>query len=163
MEIIEFDNVYRDDLKHLGQWLRNYIVSLENRDDDLIIYNTDTEIAEYIKEFFSSQNIIFLIKNEWKIQGYIIGKIKTENWNWSQIKKIGQVEQLFIASELRGKWAWKKLIERCETHFLEKWISHIEVSVFAKNKNAFDFYKKYGFDERFITLDKKIIPKQGGE
>lgn len=163
MEIIEFDNIYKDDMKRLGQWLRNYIVSLENRDDDLIIYNTDMEMEEYIKEFLCSQNTIFLIKDEWKIQGYVIGKIKTENWEWTQIKKVGQVEQLFIASDFRGRWAWKKLLEKCETHFLEKWISYIEISVFARNKNAFDFYKKYGFEERLVTLDKKIIPKQGGK
>lgn len=46
----------------------------------MIIYNTDKEMEEYIEDFSRAENIIFLAKDEEKIQGYVIAKIKNDNW-----------------------------------------------------------------------------------
>ncbi len=44
------------------------------------MYNTDKEMEEYIEEFSHSKNIILLAKDEENIEGYIIAKIKDEDW-----------------------------------------------------------------------------------
>ncbi len=157
MNIILFESKYLQDLKNLGQSLREYIVSQETRTDDLIIYNTDNEIDEYTRDNLDNKNIILLIEENDTIIGYGIWKIKEEDWEWTQIQKIGQIEQLFIDKTYRGKWFAQKLLQNFEDLFQKQWASHIEISVFALNTKAHEFYKKYGFEERLITLDKKII------
>lgn len=160
MEILPFNSIYNSDLKSLGQSLRNYIVSLEYREDDLIVYNTDREMEEYMADFNQWKNVIFLLKEEEQIRGYVIAKIKTETWEWSQIKATGQIEQLFIHENARWKWAWTKLLEACEDFFAIQWVPYMEISVFSENRSALRFYKKYGFEERLIHLDKKIVPRK---
>ena len=80
MNIIQFESKYTEDLKKLGQLLRNYIVSLETREDDLVIFNTNIEMDEYISDFESQKNTILLAKEIDIIVGYGIGKIKDESW-----------------------------------------------------------------------------------
>ncbi len=157
MNIFQFESKYSEDLKKLGQWLRNYIVSLETRVDDLIIYNTDTEMDEYISNFEIEKNTILLAHENDTIIGYGIWKIKTEEWEGTQIRKFWQIEQLFIDPDYRWKWFAQAIIHNFEVIFREKWANHIEISVFALNTRAHKFYKKYGFEERLITFDKKII------
>lgn len=156
MEIIPFDKIYTSDLRKLWQYLRDHIISCETRVDDLILYNTDHEIDEYISDFHAWKNMILLVQEEDIIVGYGIWKIKEEPWEWTKIKKFWQIEQLFIRSEYRWRWFAQSLIQNFEKIFEEKWASHIEISVFALNTWAHSFYKKYGFEERLITLDKRI-------
>lgn len=70
MTIIPFESKYTEDLKKLGQLLRNYIVSLETREDDLVIYNTSTEIDDYISDFKLKKNTIVLAHENNSIIGY---------------------------------------------------------------------------------------------
>ncbi len=80
MTIIPFESKYTEDLKKLGQSLRKYIVSLETREDDLVLYNTNTEIHEYISDFENQKNTILLAYENDAIVGYGIGKLKVESW-----------------------------------------------------------------------------------
>lgn len=157
MNIIQFESKYTEDLKKLGQLLRNYIVSLETREDDLVLYNTNREIDEYISDFESKKNTILLAKENENIIGYGIGKIKDESWEWTQIKKFWQIEQLFIDPNYRWRWFAQDIIHTFEVIFREQWASHIEISVFSLNTRAHEYYERYGFEERLITLDKKIV------
>lgn len=70
MTIIPFESRCTEDLKKLGQSLRDYIVSLETREDDLVIYNTNTEIDEYISDFEDKKNTILLAHENNLIIGY---------------------------------------------------------------------------------------------
>ena len=70
MNIISFESKYLQNLKNLGQSLREYIVSQETRTDDLIIYNTDNEIDEYTRDNLDNKNIILLIEENDTIIGY---------------------------------------------------------------------------------------------
>lgn len=156
MTIIPFESRCTEDLKKLGQSLRDYIVSLETREDDLVIYNTNTEIDEYISDFEDKKNTILLAHENNLIIGYGIWKIKTEDWEGTQIRKFWQIEQLFIDSSYRWRWFAQDIIHNFEVIFREQWATHIEISVFVLNRHAHEFYRKYGFEERLITLDKKI-------
>ena len=118
MKIIPFEEKYAKDLHVLGQSLRNYIVSLETREDDLVIYNTRTEIDEYISDFKKNKNTILLLQEHDSIIGYGIGKIKTDEWEWTQIKKFWQIEQLFIDTNYRWRWFAQNIIHNFEIIFI---------------------------------------------
>lgn len=67
---------------------------------------------------------------------------------------IGEIDSIFVDERLRGKGMGEKLMslalqwlegQKCET---------IKVSIAEGNENVLDFYRRFGFAERFIVMQK---------
>jgi ribosomal protein S18 acetylase RimI-like enzyme len=125
-----------------------------NFDSTLI---TDWPLSADGKEYFEE-----LIKNEYVIVatdsntviGYLAGSIN-DKCSYSDVQ-YGEINNMFVDSEYRGRDVGSSLIDKFKTYCMEKNIHNLRVVASAKNKDAIDFYKKQGFNEFDITLTMSI-------
>ncbi|MFZ4648708.1 MAG: GNAT family N-acetyltransferase [Patescibacteria group bacterium] len=73
-----------------------------------------------------------------------------------QIIKKAELENMMISEEFRGKGIGSKLAKEFFRWCKVKNIKKITVIASAKNLSGIRFYKKLGFDDYDLTLEKKI-------
>lgn len=111
---------------------------------------------EYYKKRITDKNSIALVaENEKNIVGYLFGAI-TEAQEYRNIKKIAELENMFIVKEHRGKGIGKKLIENFIQWAKNKKIKRIKVIASAQNQQAIEVYKKNRFSEYDLVLEADI-------
>ena len=114
------------------------------------------EGEEYFKESITNEdNLCLVAKEKTEIVGYLIGSIQ-ETTSRRKIKKIWELENMFIKKEWRTKWMGKKLHQEFIQWCKQKEVEKISVIVSAKNTDGRKFYNKCWFEEYDITLEKKI-------
>lgn len=70
--------------------------------------------------------------------------------------KTGEILELFVQPEYRGKNIGALLVNTIEKYFQNSGCDILKTRVFAPNKSGFQFYKKLGFKERGISLIKEV-------
>ena len=70
--------------------------------------------------------------------------------------KCGFVADLVVAKDMRGKGVGKALIAAAEEFFVSKGCDRFELTVFAPNKPAYEFYIAQGFETRMHYMMRKI-------
>lgn len=73
-----------------------------------------------------------------------------------QIIKKAELENMMISEEFRGKKIGSKLAKEFFKWCKAKNIKNITVTASAKNLSGIRFYKKLGFNDYDLTLEKKI-------
>lgn len=92
---------------------------------------------------------------EGKIIGYLIGGINNAEEYRTQAK-IGEGETMFIDEEYRGKGIGSAFLKSFEEWCKEKGITRLRLVASSRNIKAVGMYKKQGFGEYDITLEKII-------
>lgn len=107
------------------------------------------EIAEYIKEFISSDNKKLLVCEEGgKILAFAMLEftVKPENvYRFEQ--KYVDVQELGVLEGYKSKGYGKMLVEEIKKIAKDSGYPKIELNVWSFNKNALKFYEKMGFEE----------------
>ncbi len=103
--------------------------------------------------------IYFAVDNE-KVIGYVFGFVldkQTED-NLLEVEptQVGQIDDLYVDEEYRGKGIGKILIQKMEEYLKEQGCDSVWLEVFAPNKYAHDSYLKLGYMDREIGMLKKI-------
>ncbi|MDD5651388.1 MAG: GNAT family N-acetyltransferase [Candidatus Nanoarchaeia archaeon] len=112
-------------------------------------------IEYYKKSITNKESITLLAFIDGKIVGYLIGAInKTESYR--NIKKIAEIDNMFILPQFRGLNIGSSLYNKFINWMKTKGIKKIRVIASSKNGKAIDFYKKNGFLEYNLTLEKDI-------
>lgn len=160
MEIIAYTPRYDEQVKDLLVQLQEYVVSIDK--DDLSILSSDyrEKYFEYTKhQTYNQDGKIYLAEMDGKIVGLIAGHIRT----YYDIDKcdykcppMGVIEELIIDKECRSSGLGKKLLETMEKYFKDKNCEYTMLGVFAHNQKAYDFYKKQNYNNRMITMLKKL-------
>ncbi|MDP4007594.1 MAG: GNAT family N-acetyltransferase [Candidatus Peregrinibacteria bacterium] len=70
--------------------------------------------------------------------------------------KQARVIELIVNEKHRGKNIGKLLMDKAEKYFQSQKCDVIFVDVFEPNVKAHDFYKKSGYQNRLITMIKKL-------
>ena len=70
--------------------------------------------------------------------------------------KCGEVTELVVAKETRGKGVGRKLMQVVEEYFKSIGCEYISIEVFAYNKNAIKFYESEGYHTRGLMDIKKM-------
>ncbi|PID84200.1 hypothetical protein CSB09_02185 [Candidatus Gracilibacteria bacterium] len=156
MRIIPFETTYTKELQTMMQLLRDYIVSLDFWEDDMITIDVSKNIKSIIQSFENKKLLIYLALENQKVIGFVLGKVKNESDEGSKIKKIGSIGQLYVFPEYQKMGVGRHLIKSIEQECKKQGATHMVVGVFAGNPQALGFYEKYGFEKRLITLGKKI-------
>ena len=94
----------------------------------------------------------------WELKGKIVG------WSWLRIYEneffkegaYGEINEIYIVPEWRGKGIGKILMKHAEDWFRNKGIKTVRVEALATNEKALAFYRKHGFKPNYITLQKEI-------
>lgn len=160
MKIIEYENIYLEDVKKLLVELEEYLLSIDK--DHLDQLHTDykekrTQLdLEQIEKF---EGKCFLAVENNKAIGLIMGCIfPYDEYDYLDYKcpKRGTITELVVSSHSRSCGVGHLLIESMEQYFKSKGCEYIILDVFAYNENAIKFYNKNGYHTRMLTNIKKI-------
>ncbi|MEK7568778.1 MAG: GNAT family N-acetyltransferase [Patescibacteria group bacterium] len=117
-------------------------------------YPIQKEGEEYFKERI--ENGCALVADvDSRIVGYLIGGISKAS-DYRNISKIAEAENMYVLEEYRsfgiGGKLFQEFIDWCKARGIEK----MKVVVSSKNTKAIDFYKKEGFEDYDVTLEKTL-------
>ena len=160
MEIIEYNNKYREDVKDLLVELEEYIVSIDEDHLDTVGKDYREKMIDIdLKEVNDNEGKCFLAVENNKAIGLIMGTIPPyEEVDYLDYKcpKRGKITELVISNKVRSNGIGQELMKKMEEYFLSKKCEYILIDVFAYNKKAIDFYDKQGYHNRMHTVIKKI-------
>ena len=164
MEIVEYDNRYDEQIKDLLVELQEYLVDIDNWNTQILLDNYREEYFKIDMELVTKQNgKIYLAREKDTIIGLVIGivnKIDEIDKLTNNCEKTGNIIELIVRKNTRGKGIGNKLLEKIEEYFNYINCKKISIEVFGTNKRALDFYSKNGYVIRDIFVSKKTIKEQ---
>ncbi len=145
----------------------NQIKELQNLNDEVFIdnsrYDEDLKIdwaqsdeggKKYFTELLKSSNSICLIaKDNDKNIGYLVACPKEIPY---RLSKYIEIENMGVIPEYRCRGIGQKLIDECLKIAKERGFQKVYVNAYFKNIGAINFYKKNGFTEIDLSLEKSI-------
>jgi len=112
------------------------------------------EGKDYFSERITGKDafVAVAINNE-KIVGYICCELNEDHAN---IVKKAKLENIMIDEEYRGQKIGSKLVKKFFEWCKTKKIKNILVTASAKNSPGIRFYKRMGFNDYDVALEKKL-------
>lgn len=160
MEIIEFNNSYKQDVKNLLVELQEHIVQIDSLGLNIISDDYPEKYFEKtLNETSNNKGKIFLAKN----QNEIIGMIACFVYPYNEDDKLdytcptkGIVSELVVSSNNRQSGVGNALISHAETYLKNIGCEYVQLELFCENICAKNFYAKHGYQERCVILSKKL-------
>ena len=135
----------------------NFEVMEDNHkyDSDLDVNWTFSPLGEkYFKDTLEEKNsTCFVAEENGTLIGYASVRVKPFEYRKSKYIEIGDIG---VSPEFRGKNIGTRLIDACVKWGKEQGASRIFVTSYFKNERAIKFYKKSGFAEIDVSLEKDI-------
>ena len=107
------------------------------------------------KRIAQKDGCVLVAVAENKIVGYLAG-CRTEAERYRDIKKITELENMFVAERYRSHGIGTKLYRAFLGWCKRKGIKRIRAVVSAKNIKAINFYKRNKFVSYTVTLEKEV-------
>lgn len=73
-----------------------------------------------------------------------------------EYRDYGEIHDLFVVPELRGKGLARRLVEEAEQRFRTKGFTLVSLYALVGNTNAIEAYKRLGFDHYEVFMRKNI-------
>ena len=160
MQIVEYDSKYEEDVKDLLVELEEYIVSIDEDHLDIVGKDYREKMIWYdLKDVDENRGKCFIAVEDDKAIGVIMGKIrKYSKFDYLDYKcpKAGIITELVVTKSEKGSGIGSMLVNKMEEYFKEMGCKYVSVDVFAYNKNALNFYSKFGYHARMIDTIKKL-------
>lgn len=109
---------------------------------------------EYFKERIKNGCALVAIDGD-KIVGYLVGGI-AETDDYRNISKLAEAENMFVLLEYRSSGIGKRLFDEFIKWCKSKGVKRVCVVASAKNTRAIEFYKREGFNDYSLVLEKEI-------
>lgn len=160
IRIKEIERKHFEQVKELLVDLQKYIIEIDK-------YNLNILSKEYKEKYFdymindcnSNQGKVFLAVKNNKVLGLVAGYIEKYNvrdkLDYTCPKK-GIVSELIVAKNARQDGIGTKLLLYIQNYFKSIECEYVQIDVFAYNNMAKEFYYKNGYEDRMITVFKKI-------
>jgi len=160
MKIIEYTEIYLEDVKDLLVELEEYIISIDKDNLDQLHPEYREKMALLDLEEVNKYNgkCYLAIEND-KAIGLIMGIIPPyEEYDYLDYKcpRRGEITELIVSSKTRSKGIGQSLIDKMEEYFKEMACEYVMVDVFAYNEIGKNFYNKNEFHNRMEIMIKKI-------
>ncbi|MEA1929849.1 MAG: GNAT family N-acetyltransferase [Patescibacteria group bacterium] len=112
---------------------------------------------QYFASIIDDNNYVVLVAEDRdKIIGYGAGHTRaTEDYRKKDVI-LGQVETMWADDKYRGEGIGKEIVEKIEAALRGKGVNRIEVVASAGNIKAIDFYKREGYEEYDLVLEKNL-------
>jgi len=124
--------------------------------DDTLNFDWPSKNKEYFKEsIINEDSIAIVVDNEGIIVGYLIGSIK-EAENYRKINRIAELDNMFLLQEYRGRGIGSELCEKFIEWAKKKGLKIARVVASASNRLAISCYKKKGFKDYNLILEKEL-------
>lgn len=160
MRIIEYDDKYLEDVRDLLVELEEYIVSIDEDELDHVHPEYREKMALLdLDEVKKENGKCFLAVENDKAIGLVMGIIPGyDEYDYLDYKcpKRGEVTELVVSKNARGKGIGNELMKVIENYFKEQGCEYSFVDVFAYNKKAIKFYDKKGYHPRMYIDIKKL-------
>lgn len=160
MKILELEQRYFEQVKDLLVDLQEYVVSIDK-------YNLNIISKDYREKYFelmlddckSNQGKVFIAIYGNSVIGFVAGFVEEYNdadkLDYSCPKK-GVVAELIVNRNCRANGVGTKLLKHIENYFKSINCEFVQIDVFAYNEPAKKFYYKNGYEDRMITVFKKL-------
>jgi len=139
------------------QDLNHRLCIRENKEFDATInpvYPIQKQGEEYFKDKIKNGYTLIAVVDG-KVIGYLVGGISDVE-DYRNISKIAEVENMFILEEYRSMGIGKKLLQEFTKWCKSKKVQRIKAVASAQNKRAIEFYRREGFKDYDLVLEKKI-------
>ena len=160
MEIIEYNDKYKEDCKDLLVELEEYIVSIDKDNLDQVGKNYRELMLDIdLKEVKENDGKCYIAIENNKAIGLIMGLVvKYDEADYLDYKcpKKGRITELIVTKNTRSKGVGKELLIKMENYLKYIGCEYISIEVFAYNKHAIEFYTKGNYHSRCIDMIKKV-------
>ena len=160
MEIIEYDDKFKEDCKDLLVELEEYIVSIDEDQLDQVGKDYRELMLDIdLKEVKENEGKCYIAIENNKAIGLIMGLVvKYDEVDYLDYKcpKKGRITELIVTKKTRSKGVGRKLLIKMEDYLKSIGCEYINIEVFAYNKHAIDFYTKGNYHARCIDMIKKV-------
>ena len=108
----------------------------------------------FLREHFSKkQQAAFVVKHNARVVAYLLGAIVPAEC-YRMVKKIAEIEELFVMDEFRGQKLGEKLMQAfIDWAKKQAKVPRISVRISAANHGAIKFYQRCGFKEYDLVLE----------
>ena len=160
MKVIEYEEKYLEDVKDLLVELEEYIVSIDKDNLDRVHeeYRDKMAILD-LEEVNENSGKCYLALEDDNVIGMVMGIVRPyDEYDYLDYKcpKKGEITELVVSKNIRGKGIGDKLMKKMEEYFLSCGCSYILVDVFGYNDRGLNFYRKQGYRTRMEIMIKKI-------
>lgn len=160
IEIQELKEEFFEQVKNLLVELQEYIIEIDNFKLNILSKDYREKYFDFmIKDCIDNQGKVFVATINKQVVGMIAGFVQNyeerDSLDYSCPKK-GIVAELIVSKDARSGGIGSKLLERQEEYFKTIGCKYSQIDVFAPNESAKNFYYKKGYQDRMITLFKKI-------
>ncbi len=160
MKIEEIKEKHFEEVKKLLVELQEFVIEIDNFKLNTISKDYREKYFEYmLKDCEDNQGKIFVATDENKVVGIIAGFVQSYNkrdcLDYSCPKK-GLIAELIVSKNARRGGVGTMLLNTIEKYFKSINCEFSQIDVFAPNENAKIFYYKNGYQDRMITLFKKL-------
>ena len=160
MDIVEYNKIYKEEIKDLLVKLQEFIVEIDIFKLNIVNKNYR---EKYFKNMINTCNKnsgkIFVAKENNNILGFIAGYLqkytKDDKLDYLCPKK-GIICELIVDKNNRKNGTGTNLLKKMEQYFKSQKCEYVQLDVFAYNFTARDFYQKNNYKERMITMFKKL-------
>lgn len=164
MEVIGYNDKYREDLAKLINEFNDYIASIDTKKLTKPFKSMEANFAytdKTIQDSIDMNGFIYLALVDGVVVGFIQGVVisKDENLfeNLTHDKYLeGWIGEFYVKSEFRGQGIGKRLYEKAITFFKDQNCLHVRLLVLNDNKDAIGIYEKCGFECRGLNMIKKL-------
>ena len=160
MIIREFKNTDIEQIKDLLVELQQYVIEIDKFNLNIISAEYRDKYFDYmIEDCISQQGKVFVAKEDNRIIGFISGFVQSyderDKLDYTCPKK-GIVAELIVCKNVRSKGTGKMLLKKMEDYFKSINCEYVQIDVFAYNEIAKNFYYKNNYEERMLTMFKKL-------
>ena len=160
MKILELEPNYYEQVKNLLIDLQKFVISIDKYNLNIISKDYREKYFEFmLKDCIENQGKIFIATEGNNVVGIVAGFVQKyderDNLDYSCPKK-GIVSELIVDKNSQTKGVGTKLLKHIESYFKSINCEFAEIDVFAYNKNAKNFYYKNDYEDRMITVFKKL-------
>lgn len=160
MKIEQLKQNYHKNVKDLLVELQEYIVEIDNFQLNILSSDYREKYFDYmLKDCETNQGLIYVAVDDGKVVGMIAGFVQNysdrDNLDYSCPKK-GLIAELIVSKNARCGGVGTKLLNKMEEYFKSINCEYSQIDVFAPNENAKKFYYKNGYQDRIITMFKKL-------
>lgn len=163
MNIREYNQNDIEQIKNLLVQLQDYIIKMDKYNLNILSPKYREEYFEYmLNDCISNEGKIFVAEYENKIAGFVAGFVQNyderDKLDYACPKK-GIVSELVVDQNFRNDGIGGLLLDKIENYFKNIKCEFIQIDVFVYNQVAEHFYKKKGYENRMLTMFKKVIHK----
>ena len=163
MNIREYNQNDIGQIKNLLVQLQDYIIKMDKYNLNILSPKYREEYFEYmLNDCISNEGKIFVAEYENKIAGFVAGFVQNyderDKLDYACPKK-GIVSELVVDQNFRNDGISGLLLDKIENYFKNIKCEFIQIDVFVYNQVAEHFYKKKGYENRMLTMFKKVIHK----